>query len=157
LHAACLPAVAQAASLADAVIPTRDGRAFHMADYRGRWVFIDYWATWCDACIKGLPVLNGLAADPSLQVIGLSDEKIGRQAWDAFLKVHVFRYPVALVDRSALPRLIPPSAFFLEMRPIGYLISPDGMVARRFLGDVSADQVRTAMAGAGKPSRPISR
>jgi thiol-disulfide isomerase/thioredoxin len=92
LHSGCPRAAAQPARLADAAIPTRDGRVFHLADYRGRWVFIDYWATWCDACIKGLPVLNGLAADPAIQVIGLSDEKIGQQAWDAFLKTHAFRY-----------------------------------------------------------------
>jgi thiol-disulfide isomerase/thioredoxin len=119
-----------------------------MADYHGRWVFIDYWATWCAACIQGLPVLNGLAADPSLQVIGLSDEKIGRRDWKAFLATHGFRYPVALVDRAALPQAIPPAAFFIEMRPIAYLIRPDGTVARRFLGDVSADQVHAAMARA---------
>jgi thiol-disulfide isomerase/thioredoxin len=149
LQGACPPAVAQPASLATAAIPTRDGRVFHLADYRGRWVFIDYWATWCDACLKGLPVLNSLAADPSLQVIGLSDEKIGQQNWDAFLKAHAFRYPVALVDRAVLPRSIAPSVFFVEARPISYLIRPDGTVAGRFLGDVSAGEVHAAMARAG--------
>jgi hypothetical protein len=57
---------------------------------------------------------------------------------------------VALVDRATLPPAIPPSVFFVEARPIGYLVRPDGTVARRFLGDVSAADVHAVMARADR-------
>lgn len=140
---------AAAGTVAGATIRERDGRLLRLSDYRGRWVLINYWATWCGDCIEELPALSRMATDPRLQVIGLSDERIALHAWTAFLHAHPVGYPVALVDLASLPASIPPSAWLLSMRPISYLIAPDGRVARRFIGTVSPAGLDQAMAHAG--------
>ena len=129
----------------DAVIHGRDGHDIDLDRYRGRWVLINYWATWCGACLEEMPILEQLAANAGVAVIGLSDERIQPTAWTAFLAAHPVPYPVALVDRTALPDRIAPAAFFVEMRPISYLIRPDGRVARRFIGIIDAVALRTEM------------
>ena len=128
----------------DAVIGERDGRNIDLDRYRGRWVLINYWATWRGACIEEMPILARLAANTGVAVIGLSDERIQPAAWAAFLAAHPVPYPVALVDRTALPDRIAPAAF-IEMRPISYLIRPDGRVARRFIGIIDAVALKTAL------------
>ena len=140
------PSLAAASMLSDTVIHQRNGQAISLSNYRGRWVLINYWATWCSDCIEELPNLNRIASDARVAVIGLSDERIQPAAWAAFLAAHPLAYPVALVDRAALPTQIPPSAFLIEMRPISYLIRPDGSVARRFIGSVNPSELETVIA-----------
>jgi len=130
-----------AANLYDAVIPTRDGTTIHLADDRGKWLLINYWATWCSACQVEAPVLAALAGQHQMVVLGLSDEAIQQTDWQAFLAAHPVPYQVALVDRQALPPGIPPTFLFDEMRPISYLIAPDGHVAHRFVGTITLAQI----------------
>lgn len=130
----------------DTVIHQRNGQAISLSNYRGRWVLINYWATWCGDCIEEFPNLNRIASDARVAVIGLSDERIQPTAWAVFLAAHPLAYPVALVDRAALPAQIPPSAFLIEMRPISYLIRSDGSVARRFIGSVNPSELETVIA-----------
>jgi len=141
----CAPAAAQQPDLESTSIVARDGHVLRLADYRGKWLLINYWATWCGACIEEFPALNTLSADPTLRIIGLSDEAISKQNWDRFLAAHRRPYPVALVDRAALPALLSPRAYFLEPRPISYLVRPDGTVARRFLGRVTAETIKASI------------
>ena len=138
-----------AAAPTDAVIRGRDGQTIDLDRYRGRWVLINYWATWCGACIEEMPILDRLAADTGMTVIGLSDERIQPAAWTAFLAAHPVSHKVALVDRAALPDRLSPAAFLIEMRPISYLIRPDGRVARRFIGAVDPAALRSAMSKGG--------
>lgn len=140
------PASAAAPISSNTVIHQRNGQAILLSHYRGRWMRINYRATWCSDCIEEFPSLNRIASDARVAVIGLSDERIQPAAWTAFLAAHPLAYPVALVDRAALPARLPPSAFLIEMRPIGYLIRPDGRIARRFIGSVDPSELETVMA-----------
>jgi thiol-disulfide isomerase/thioredoxin len=43
------------------VLATADGKAFDLEEHRGRVVVLDFWASWCPPCMKGLPILHQVA------------------------------------------------------------------------------------------------
>jgi len=51
-----------------------DGNIHSLADFRGKVVILDFWATWCDPCIKGMPAMQAIYKDYNndVAVIGLT-------------------------------------------------------------------------------------
>lgn len=130
------------------VIETFDGKRFDLAQHRGQWVVVNFWATWCNPCLKEIPDLDALdRSRPDVDVIGLAYEEIEKADMQAFLKEHPISYPIALLD------VYKPPADFDTPRglPMTYLIAPDGSVAEQFLGPVSAAELAASMATHGKP------
>ncbi|MBE7169448.1 MAG: AhpC/TSA family protein [Williamsia sp.] len=61
-----------------------NGQALSLADFKGKWVLIDFWASWCVPCRKGNPHLKELYAqykDKGFEVIGVSDDDRDHAAW----------------------------------------------------------------------------
>ena len=80
-------------------VTTLDGAAYDLADYRGKWVVVNYWATWCGPCLEEMPELSALdAMREHVEVIGLAYEEIEPAALTAFLDKHPVVYPVAIID-----------------------------------------------------------
>lgn len=127
------------------VIKTFDGAQFDLSSHRGKWVVVNFWATWCNPCLKEIPDLDAFdKARDDVQVIGLAYEEIERADMEAFLKEHPMSYPIALLDVYE-----PPADFETPKGlPMTYLIAPDGTVAKKFLGPItSADLAKVIDAG----------
>lgn len=139
-------AVGQTPSLRIALL---DGGDYDLASRRGRWVVLNFWATWCKPCLKEMPDLDAFdAARDDVEVVGLAYEEIEPQDMRAFLKRRPVKYAIAIVDAYD-----PPPAFGTPRGlPMTYLIAPDGRVARRFLGPVTSADLEAAISGhLGKP------
>lgn len=130
-------------------VTTVDGKPWDIAQHRGRWVVVNFWATWCAPCLKEMPDLSALdAMREHVEVIGLAYEEIEPAALQAFLAKHPVAYPVAVID------VYEPPADFATPRglPTTYLVAPDGKVAKHFLGPVTAAEIEAAIAAAGGPA-----
>lgn len=130
-------------------LPTVDGKTFDLAEQRGHWVVVNYWATWCGPCLEEMPDLSALAAlREYIKVVGVANDDIAPAELQAFLQKHPVVYPIVQVDPGA-----PPADFGTPPTlPISWLIDPQGKVVKRFMRPVKAADIEAAIAAAGGPA-----
>ena len=121
--------VAQAGRSAPALeLPDLQGQTHRLADYRGRRVLLNFWASWCGPCLDELPALDNAQSkfgDREVIVLGIAMDEPARVR--AFLAGHPVRFPILL------GRMAPPSTSLLwgdssEILPYSVLIGTDGRV-----------------------------
>src|SRR3954468_4084227 len=107
------------------------GKQFASAQLKGTLTVLDVWAIWCEPCIEGIPMFNRLHAKyagAGIKVIGIAVQSGSAQD----IKVHVsklgIRYPVLVgTDKTV--------GDYVEVGfPMTYLISPDGTIAKKYIG-----------------------
>ena len=113
-------------------LPTFDsGRTVSLADFRGKVVFVDFWASWCSPCRQSLPLYDALqknyaAADFGILAIGLDEDTADAKA---FLAEHPVRYTTLQNPQGDVAK-----AFDLKGMPSSYLIDRSGIVRARYVG-----------------------
>ena len=121
--------------------------------YRGRVVFVNFWATWCGPCVAEMPSLIALhrALDPAdIAFVSIAED----DSWppvDAYLR----RNPLPFdIYRDRPPRVEEP--FAAKNYPTSFIIDRDGQVLYRFRGarDWAAAEVRELLALEGVGPRP---
>ena len=129
-------------------VTTLAGKTWDLADLRGKWVIVNYWATWCGPCLQEMPELSALAAmRPHIAVIGLAYEDTNAETLNAFMQSRPVTYPIALIDVYA-----PPKDFGAPRGlPTSWLIRPDGSLARKYTGPVTANMLEQDIASLGGP------
>lgn len=134
------------------VIQTLAGKPFDLVHERGKWVIVNFWATWCSPCIAEMPAISKFVANhKDVVAIGLAWDRSPREDIVNFAKKHPVAYPLAVVDMDHPPAGIEPP----EVLPTTYLIAPDGHVAERFIAPV--DEKMLARAIAAKPAAASAR
>lgn len=115
-------------------VTTVDGASFDLEAQRGKWVIVNFWATWCVPCIKEMPdISHFVAAHENVEAIGLAYEDSDLADIKAFLAKHPVVYPNAQVTMDEPPKDFDPPRGL----PTTYLISPDGKVAKHIVGPVT--------------------
>lgn len=137
---------AQPANVADTpalAIQTLNGKTFDLARERGKWVIVNFWATWCSPCIAEMPAISRfVASHKDVAAIGLAWDRSPREEILKFAQKHPVSYPLALMDMDHPPAHLEPP----QVLPTTYLIAPDGRVAKRFIAPVDEQSLARAIA-----------
>ena len=106
-------------------LPDAAGRTIDLAAYRGRVVYVDFWASWCAPCRRSFPWMNALKArheGEGLVVIGVNVDKRRADA-ERFLRDVPAAFAIAFDPQGAAP-----AAFDVKGMPTSYLIDRQGVV-----------------------------
>jgi thiol-disulfide isomerase/thioredoxin len=139
------PAWAADAPQVEFALPDIDGHSHDISQYRGRWVIVNYWASWCPPCLMEIPELVAFQARhyPSRAVVlGVNYERIDTRALRGVIARMAINYPVLRADRRQPGTFGPPSGL-----PVTYVIGPDGRLVTRYNGPVSRAQLEALIGG----------
>jgi thiol-disulfide isomerase/thioredoxin len=134
LIAALFASPGLAAEPVDFTLPDLDGKPVSLSDYRGKWVIVNYWATWCPPCLEEIPDLVDLYEEnrARLVVLGVNFEEVNEEYLRGFVESHMMTYPVMRSDPLPATPLGPVLGL-----PTTYIISPEGETTARQEGPVT--------------------
>lgn len=134
LGASSLPAQYETTEAVDFTLPALGGGDVSLSDFRGQWVVVNYWATWCAPCRKEMPELSELHEQrPDVTVLGLAFEDVEDNQYEEFLEAAPVSYPILKVDVYA-----PPEPFGTpKVLPTTIILDPEGRAVKAFLGPVT--------------------
>jgi peroxiredoxin len=119
-----------------------DGKLHELSDYRGKWVVINYWATWCPPCLEELPELvdfHERHKDSDAVVLGINTEQITQNKLRKFIDENFISYPV-FQDTAATANVAP-----VRGLPTTFLVAPDGRLVAKQTGAVTAAGIEEFM------------
>lgn len=123
------------------------GRSHRLSDYRGNWVVVNYWATWCPPCLEEMPELAAFHEryrDHGVVVLGVNMEEIERTELEAFVESLLVDYPILLSG------MMPPQGMpSVRGLPTTLVVSPGGDIVATRLGGVTAAQLEDIIRSAG--------
>jgi thiol-disulfide isomerase/thioredoxin len=146
LRAATQPAagaIAPAELAPDFTLATLDDATVQLSTLRGRWVLINFWATWCAPCREEMPYLDSLATRHADRLTVLAvNMRESKDAVAAFVNELDLHLSVLLAPGDAI--LL---AYNVRGLPISFLIDPDGAVVQRIVGPVTPGRIEAEIDG----------
>lgn len=123
-------------------LPDTKGVAASMAQWKGRPVVLNFWATWCAPCVEEMPELTALQKEiepKQIQILGIGIDNTANIS--AFADKYQIGYPlyVAGIDGSDLSREFGNKTGGL---PFTVLLDASGKVRKTYLGRLKMDELR---------------
>ena len=120
------------------------GKPHTLAGYKGKWVLVNYWATWCPPCLEEIPDLIALHENRknNIVVIGVAlDYRSAKQVTD-FAEGLLVNYPIVLGNPQVTNQIGP-----VQGLPTTYLYNPEGKMVAQQVGALTREAVESYIAG----------
>jgi thiol-disulfide isomerase/thioredoxin len=141
---ACFSAAvnAQAFSVVDAT-----GKTHRLSDYRGKWVLVNFWATWCPPCLEEMPDLGSLydaRRDRDLFVIGIAMDYRSCDEVIAFADNMLVSYPIVLGEKKVTEQFARIGGL-----PTTLIYDREGRLVKTHVGAITRRQVESIIGSGG--------
>jgi thiol-disulfide isomerase/thioredoxin len=119
------------------------GKSHSLAGYRGKWVIVNFWATWCPPCLEEIPDLVAVKESrKDLEIIGIAMEFQDAKQVMQFADGMFVNYPIVLGDRK-----ISESIGKVDGLPTTFIYDPQGKLAERHVGKINRKQIERLIGG----------
>ena len=122
---------------ADFRLTDSDGKLHRLGDYRGKWVIVNFWATWCPPCLEEIPDLVAVTdSRKDVQVFGVAMEFQDSKQVLQFAEGMFVNYPIVLGDRNTADQVGK-----VQGLPTTFIYDPQGKLAVRHVGKITRKQI----------------
>jgi thiol-disulfide isomerase/thioredoxin len=107
------------------------GLPVKLSDYKGKVVFLDFWATWCPPCRESIPAIKELhktmADNSNVAILGIN---VGEKKADVekFVRQNAISYSILLGDEKTSGN------YKVSGIPVFFIINKNGEIAKRYVG-----------------------
>jgi thiol-disulfide isomerase/thioredoxin len=122
-----------------------NGKSHTLAQYKGKWVFVNYWATWCPPCLEEVPDLVALYDSHKAKdavVIGVAFDYESAKDVAEYVDDMLMSYPIVLGDDAVAGQI--GSA---EVLPTTFIYNPKGELVKTKRGKVTKQYLESIMSG----------
>ena len=106
------------------VLKDMAGKKHTLADYKGKWIIVNYWATWCPPCLEEVPDLVALydsRKNKDLVILGVAFDYESAQEVTDYVNDMLISYPIVLGDEQVQKQI-----GFTDVLPTTYIFNPRG-------------------------------
>ncbi|HEV2320897.1 MAG TPA: TlpA disulfide reductase family protein [Gammaproteobacteria bacterium] len=129
-----------------------------LADFKGKTLLVNYWATWCQPCRQEIPLLVKLQAQyaaQGLQVVGIATDETDAKDVKTFLKRMVVNYPM-LMGTDDVGSMVAAFGGSLIGLPYTLVLGKDGKVLAIHAGELHPDEAQTLVQAGLASKAPAS-
>lgn len=127
-------AVKEAETALEFTLTDLDGNLVNAKDYRGKWLVLNYWATWCGPCRDEMPELVKFQAENDhVQVLGIAYEDADVQKLKNFAEDFNITYPLLTIDVYNPPEFAVEGGMGL---PTTIVYNPEGLRHKKHMGPI---------------------
>jgi thiol-disulfide isomerase/thioredoxin len=136
-------AVAYAAN--NFVLTDMVGKKHTLSQYKGKWVVVNYWATWCPPCLEEVPDLVALydsRKSKDVMVLGIAFDYQSAKEVANYVDDMLMSYPIVLGDDQVTKQI-----GYSDVLPTTFIYNPRGELIKTKHGKVSKQYLEAIMAG----------
>lgn len=126
------PRLAKGLPVPNFSLPDLDGQMVGLADYRGKVVLLNIWATWCPPCVEEMPSMEKLYQElqgEGFEILAVSIDESGAPDVLPFMQKHKLSFPALIDSKGALKGLYQTTGV-----PESFIIDKDGILVEKIFG-----------------------
>jgi peroxiredoxin len=128
----------------DPLVQDTQGASFRLSQMHGKWIIINFWADWCDACREEIPEFNKYFArikNSNVMLFGINYDGVTGAELTASMKKMGIQYPNLTTNPGWAWGLTD-----VTVLPTTFIISPKGQVIKRFVGGTTQKNLEDTLA-----------
>ncbi len=146
--------IASAQPVQDFSFKDINGRQHKFSDYRGQWVIVNYWSTYCGPCIAEIPALRRVAHHyrGKVAVLGMDAGETPDHEMRKFIQQRRINYTVVPTQDSSMFAL-----GLIYGVPTTFIVSPQGQIVHSHMGVISVQQMQRFIGAPPRRQQPRSQ
>jgi thiol-disulfide isomerase/thioredoxin len=124
-------------------LPSLDGARLRLSSFRGRTVFVNFWGTWCEPCLRELPAFEQFQAEQGADgavILAVNVAETGEAVTEYFDEQGIGGLTVLLDANQDVSR-----AFAIDRFPTTYVIDVAGVVRFKYYGEMTHEDMTSAL------------